>query len=115
MEKEPLDVKYINYKDNNRSGFSFVINNINFNWKDLKSFSKLEEIMGNLKNQCHYKTRDFAKPTNLLRNNYTNESILYEEKNILIDIGYNIAKNYYKIIANKKIVTKLKRSNSCIF
>lgn len=83
MEKEPLDVKYINYKDNNRSGFSFVINNINFNWKDLKSFSKLEEIMGNLKNQYHYKTRDFAKPTNLLRNNYTNENILYEEKNIL--------------------------------
>jgi NTE family protein len=38
-----------------------------------------------------------------------------EEKNILIDIGYNITKHHYKIIANKKIVTKLKRSNSCTF
>jgi predicted acylesterase/phospholipase RssA len=41
--------------------------------------------------------------------------ICNEEKNILIDIGYNITKHHYKIIANKKIVTKLKRSNSCIF
>lgn len=38
-----------------------------------------------------------------------------EEKNILIDIGYNITNHHYKIIANKKIVTKLKRSNSCSF
>jgi predicted acylesterase/phospholipase RssA len=41
--------------------------------------------------------------------------ICNEEKNILIDIGYNITKHHYKIIANKKTVTKLKRSNSCIF
>jgi len=41
--------------------------------------------------------------------------ICNEEKNILIDIGYNNTKHHYKIIANKKIVTKLKRSNSCIF
>jgi hypothetical protein len=41
--------------------------------------------------------------------------ICNEEKNILIDIGYNITNHHYKIIANKKIVTKLKRSNSCIF
>jgi predicted acylesterase/phospholipase RssA len=38
-----------------------------------------------------------------------------EEKHILIDIGYNITKHHYKFIANEKIVTKLKRSNSCIF
>jgi predicted acylesterase/phospholipase RssA len=38
-----------------------------------------------------------------------------EEKSILIDIGYNITNHHYKIISNKQIVTKLKRSNSCIF
>jgi hypothetical protein len=41
--------------------------------------------------------------------------ICNEEKNLLIDMGYNITNHYYKIIANKKIITKLKRSNSCIF
>jgi hypothetical protein len=41
--------------------------------------------------------------------------ICNEEKNILIDIGYNNTKHHYKIIANKKMVTKLKKSNSCTF
>jgi predicted acylesterase/phospholipase RssA len=41
--------------------------------------------------------------------------ICNEDKNILIDIGYNNTKHHYKIIANKNIVTKLKRSNSCTF
>ena len=41
--------------------------------------------------------------------------ICNEEKNILIDIGYNFTKNYYKILANKKVVKKIKRSNSCGF
>jgi predicted acylesterase/phospholipase RssA len=48
--------------------------------------------------------------------NYTYKfDISYEDKNILIDIGYNITKHYYNIIANKKNVPKLKKSNSCIF
>ena len=41
--------------------------------------------------------------------------ICNEEKNILIDIGYNFTKNYYNILANKKVVKKIKRSNSCGF
>jgi predicted acylesterase/phospholipase RssA len=41
--------------------------------------------------------------------------ICNEDKNILIDIGYNITKHHYNIIANRKNVTKLKRSNSCTF
>lgn len=48
--------------------------------------------------------------------NYTYKfDISYEDKIILIDIGYNITKHYYNIIANKKNVPKLKKSNSCIF
>ena len=48
--------------------------------------------------------------------NYTYKfDISYEDKIILIDIGYNITKHYYNFIANKKNVPKLKKSNSCIF
>ena len=48
--------------------------------------------------------------------NYTYKiDICNEEKNILIDIGYNVTKHHYKILANKKVVNKLKRSNSCDF
>ena len=48
--------------------------------------------------------------------NYTYKfDISNEDKNILIDIGYNITKNHYKIMANEKKESKLKRSNSCIF
>jgi NTE family protein len=48
--------------------------------------------------------------------NYTYKfDISNEDKNILIDIGYNITKNHYNIMANKKKVPKLKKSNSCIF
>jgi predicted acylesterase/phospholipase RssA len=49
------------------------------------------------------------------KNYVYNFNISYEDKNILIDIGYNITNHHYKIIANKTNVTKLKRSNSCIF
>jgi NTE family protein len=48
--------------------------------------------------------------------NYTYKfNISNEDKNILIDIGYNITKHHYKIIANEKNLPKLKKSNSCIF
>lgn len=48
--------------------------------------------------------------------NYTYKfDISNEEKNILINIGYDFTKNYYKILSNKKVVKKLKRSNSCDF
>jgi predicted acylesterase/phospholipase RssA len=41
--------------------------------------------------------------------------ICNEEKNKLIDIGYNITNHYYNIIKNKTIVIKFKKSNSCKF
>ena len=53
--------------------------------------------------------------------NYTFKfDICNEDKNILIDIGYDLTKNHYNILASKKtptekIVKILKRSNSCIF
>ena len=41
--------------------------------------------------------------------------ICNEEKNKLIEIGYNITNHYYNILKNKTIIIKLKKSNSCKF
>jgi predicted acylesterase/phospholipase RssA len=77
----------------------------------------LEILFLYIVHKCNYSYKNTIKIS--LPDKYKNYAYKFdisnEEKNILIDIGYNITNHHYKIIANKKNVTKLKRSNSCIF
>ena len=83
MEKQqPLNVKYTQYNQNNKIGYSFVLNNINFNWRELKKFAKLEDIMSKLKYQKFYNTKQYSKPTCIEKNDYSNEVNLYDDLNI---------------------------------
>jgi predicted acylesterase/phospholipase RssA len=94
--------------------FNFNINNLN-NIPNLKYY--LEIILLFITKKINYPYKNTIKIS--LPDKYKSYTIKFdicnEEKNLLIDMGYNITNHYYKIIANKKIITKLKRSNSCIF
>jgi predicted acylesterase/phospholipase RssA len=92
-----FDIKYLNNIPNLKYYieilFLYIVNKFNYSYKNTIRISLPD------------KYKDYVYKFDISN----------EEKNILIDIGYNITNHHYKIIANKKIVTKLKRSNSCTF
>ena len=112
-----------NYIDDNEINdtICLFINNDIINIEYLNNFPNLKYYLEILflyiisKNFYPYKnTINICVPEKY--RNYTYKfDISNDDKNILIGIGYNITKHYYNIIANKKIIPKLKRSNSCNF
>ena len=112
----------MNYVDNNEMNntIGLLINNNNNkidyfdNIPNLKYYLETYFLYISPKCKCHnsYKnTIEICLPEKYKNFTYKFD-ISNEDKNILIDIGYNITKDKYQIIVNER---KLKRSNSCTF
>ena len=112
----------MNYVDNNEMNNTiglFINNNNNKidyfdNIPNLKYYLETYFLYISPKCKCHnsYKnTIEICLPEKYKNFTYKFD-ISNEDKNILIDIGYNITKDKYQIIVNER---KLKRSNSCTF
>ena len=93
-------------------------NNINYleSYPNLKYYLEILFLYISSKNIGSYKNTIKICIPDKYKNFTYKFDISNEDKNILIDIGYNITKHQYNIMTNeKKNVLKLKKSNSCIF
>jgi predicted acylesterase/phospholipase RssA len=119
-----IDFYPINYIPDNEINDTlglYIDNYPNFDFNYLNSISNLkyytEILFLHILSKFNYSYKNTIRIS--LPKEYKNYifkfDICNEEKYKLINIGYNITKNYYNIAKNKKIVIKLQRSSSCTF
>lgn len=84
INREPLTIDSVKYSQFSNNGMCFTLNKLNFQWKDLKEFHELNELLINRKTQKHYFTAEtFKKPT-LMKTNST--YIKYQENRIVMNV-----------------------------
>lgn len=99
----------------------FIDNNFNFDFKYLNNMLNLKYYIEILflhitsKDNISYKNTINISLTNKFKKYICKFDISNEEKQELIDYGYNFTKHYYNIIKSKRKVIKMKKSNSCTF
>lgn len=83
MKDEQLNFKFLKYNNSNNKGFAFILNRINYNWKELKNFTQIENTFLLLKLQKHINCAKFKKPTLIPKIEFSIDDVLYEENNIM--------------------------------
>ena len=86
MDNDSLKLKSVNYKENKKSGKAFMLNKINYDWKELKNFTELSNTLQSTKIQYHSNySYNFFKPTIMSKiEDYTEiDMLLCEKDNIL--------------------------------